>query len=87
MGRFKNYIVKFVKGNIEISTNEKIKEMDAGKDTEFVGLREEEKQFNAGNRNGKSQIYPQGCGANIDWTKMEDVTEEINKKSYRNFIG
>jgi len=54
--------------------------MDAGKDTEFVGLTEEEKKFNEGNRGGKSKIYPQGCGNNLDWTKMEDVTDEINKK-------
>ena len=80
MGRFKNYIVKFIKGKIEVLTNEKTKEMDAGTDSEFVGLTEEEKQFNEGNREGKSKIYPQGCGASLDWTQMEDVTDEINKK-------
>ena len=80
MGRFKNYIVKFIKGKIEVLTNEKTKEMDAGTDSEFVGLTEEEKQFNEGNRGGKSKIYPQGCGASLDWTQMEDVTDQINKK-------
>lgn len=80
MGRFKNYIVKFTRGIFNISTNEKTESMDAGKDTEFVGLTEEEKKFNEGNRGGKSKIYPQGCGNNLDWTKMEDVTDEINKK-------
>ena len=80
MGRFKNYIVKFIKGKFEVLTNEKTKEMDAGTDSEFVGLTEEEKQFNEGNRGGKSKIYPQGCGASLDWTQMEDVTDEINKK-------
>ena len=80
MGRFKNYIVKFIKGKFEVLTNEKTKEMDAGTDSEFVGLTEEEKQFNEGNREGKSKIYPQGCGASLDWTQMEDVTDEINKK-------
>ena len=80
MGRFKNYIVKFIKGKIEVLTNEKTKEMDAGTDSEFVGLTEEEKKFNEGNREGKSKIYPQGCGASLDWTQMEDVTDEINKK-------
>ena len=80
MGRFKNYIVKFIKGKIEVLTNEKTKEMDAGTDSEFVGLTEEEKQFNEGNRGGKSKIYPQGCGASLNWTQMEDVTDEINKK-------
>ena len=80
MGRFKNYIVKFIKGKIEVLTNEKTKEMDAGTDSEFVGLTEEEKQFNEGNRGGKSKIYPQGCGASLNWTQMEDVTDQINKK-------
>ena len=80
MGRFKNYIVKFIKGKIEVLTNEKTKEMDAGTDSEFVGLTEEEKKFNEGNREGKSKIYPQGCGASLNWTQMEDVTDEINKK-------
>ncbi len=80
MGRFKNYIVKFIKGKFEVLTNEKTKEMDAGTDSEFVGLTEEEKQFNEGNRGGKSKIYPQGCGASLDWTQMEDVTDQINKK-------
>jgi len=80
MGRFKNYIVKFIKGKFEVLTNEKTKEMDAGTDSEFVGLTEEEKQFNEGNREGKSKIYPQGCGASLNWTQMEDVTDQINKK-------
>ena len=80
MGRFKNYIVKFIKGKIEVLTNEKTKEMDAGTDSEFVGLTEEEKKFNEGNRGGKSKSYPQGCGASLNWTQMEDVTDEINKK-------
>jgi len=80
MGRFKNYIVKFIKGKFEVLTNEKTKEMDAGTDSEFVGLTEEEKKFNEGNREGKSKIYPQGCGASLNWTQMEDVTDQINKK-------
>ena len=80
MGRFKNYIVKFAKGVFNISTNEKTRSMDAGKDTEFVGLTEEERKFNQGDRGGKSCIYPQGCGKNLDWRTMEDVTDEINKK-------
>lgn len=73
-------VVKFTRGIFNISTNEKTKSMDAGNDTEFVGLTEEEKKFNEGNRDGKSKIYPQGCGNSLDWTKMEDVTDEINKK-------
>ena len=79
MGRFKNYIVKFVRGIFNISTLKDATDKNAGEDAEFVGLTEEEKQLNM-NRNGKSLIKPQGCGRNLDWTKMEDVTELINKQ-------
>ena len=79
LGRFKNYIVKFTHGVFKINTLSDASDKDAGKDSEFVGLTEEEKQLNL-NRNGKSLIQPQGCGRQLDWTKMEDVTELINKK-------
>jgi GTP-binding protein EngB required for normal cell division len=79
LGRFKNYIVKFTHGIFKINTLSDASDKDAGKDSEFVGLTEEEKQLNL-NRNGKSLIQPQGCGRQLDWTKMEDVTELINKK-------
>ena len=78
-GRFKNYVVKFVRGVFSISTLRDATDKDTGNDTEFVGLTEEEKKLNM-NRNGKSLITPQGCGRSLDWTKMEDVTDIINKK-------
>jgi GTP-binding protein EngB required for normal cell division len=79
LGRFKNYIVKFTHGIFKINTLSDASDKDAGKDSEFVGLTEEEKQLNL-NRNGKSLIQPQGCGRQLDWTKMEDVTDTINKR-------
>ena len=32
------------------------------------------------NRNGLCPIQAQGCGRNLDWTQMEDVTEMVNKQ-------
>jgi GTP-binding protein EngB required for normal cell division len=78
-GRFKNYVVKFIHGIFTINTLSDSSDTNAGQDTEFVGLTEEEKKENM-NRNGKSLITPQGCGRNLDWTKMEDVTEEVIKR-------
>ena len=78
-GRFKNYIVKFTHGIFRINTLSDASDKDAGQDSEFVGLTEEEKKLNM-NRNGKCLIQPQGCGRQLDWTTMEDVTEKINKK-------
>ena len=45
-GRFKNYVVKFIHGIFSISTLGDAENKDTGKDTEFVGLTEEEKIMN-----------------------------------------
>ena len=71
--------MKFIHGIFTINTLSDSSDTNAGQDTEFVGLTEEEKKENM-NRNGKSLIKPQGCGRNLDWTQMEDVTEEVNKR-------
>ena len=78
-GRFKNYVVKFIQGSFKIDTLSNVSDTNAGEDNEFEGLTEEEKRMNM-NRNGKSLIQPQGCGRKLDWTQMEDVTEEVNKR-------
>ena len=78
-GRFKNYVVKFIQGSFKIDTLSNVSDTNAGEDNEFEGLTEEEKRMNM-NRNVKSLIQPQGCGRNLDWTQMEDVTEEVNKR-------
>ena len=78
-GRFKNYVVKFIQGSFKIDTLSNVSDTNDGEDNEFEGLTEEEKRMNM-NRNGKSLIQPQGCGRNLDWTQMEDVTEEVNKR-------
>ena len=79
LGRFKNYVVKFVHGIFKIGTLSDVSDNNAGQDSEFVGLTEEEKQKNL-NRNGLCPIQAQGCGRNLDWTQMEDVTEMVNKQ-------
>ena len=78
-GRFKNYVVKYIKGVFKINTLSDASNKDAGQDSEFVGLTEEEKILNQ-NRNGKCQIKAEGCGRNLDWTTMEDVTDTVNKQ-------
>ena len=78
-GRFKNYIVRFTKGIFKIITLGNAKDTNTGEDKEFVGLTEEEKQLNL-NRNGKCLIQPQGCGRQLNWKEMEDVTDAINKQ-------
>ena len=77
-GRFKNYVVKFIHGIFTINTLSDNSYRNTEQDTEFVILTKYEIKFNM-NRNGKSLIKPQGCGRNLDWTKMEDVTEEVIK--------
>jgi GTP-binding protein EngB required for normal cell division len=79
LGRFKNYVVKFVHGIFKIGTLSDVSDNNAGQDSEFVGLTEEEKKQNL-NRNGLCLIQAQGCGRNLDWTQMEDVTEMVNKQ-------
>ena len=79
LGRFKNYVVKFVHGIFKIGTLNDVSDNNAGQDSEFVGLTEEEKKQNL-NRNGLCLIQAQGCGRNLDWTQMEDVTEMVNKQ-------
>jgi len=78
-GRFKNYVVKFIHGIFTINTLSDNSYRNTEQDTEFVILTKYEIKFNM-NRNGKSLIKPQGCGRNLDWTKMEDVTEEVIKR-------
>lgn len=79
IGTFKNYIVRFFKGIFRISIRENRESLDIGKDCEVFGLTEEEKQQNR-DRRGKCQIKPVGCGRNINWNEMEDVTDLINRQ-------
>lgn len=79
LGTFKNYIVKFSKGIFNVTTLKESSDNDRGQDKKFIGLTEEEKNLNK-NRGDKCQITPQGCGNNLDWSRMEDVTDKVNQQ-------
>ena len=34
----------------------------------------------------KSKIIAQGCGKNLNWSQMEDVTDMVNKQLRENFL-
>ena len=74
-GRYKNFMVKFINGIISIVKEEKGDE-NRGTETSFFGLNDEEKLKNQ-NRGGKALIHPEGCGAQLKWNEMEDVTEQV----------
>ena len=85
-GRFKNYIVKFANGIFNISTVKEDTNSNVGQDSEFYGLTEEEKEMNKTRGNDKSKITPQGCGQQLNWSTMEDVTDKVNKQIRENFL-
>jgi GTPase Era involved in 16S rRNA processing len=74
-GRYKNFLVKFINGVITIHKEEKGDE-NRGSEATYLGLNEEEKKKNE-NRGGKALIRPEGCGATLKWTEMEDVTDKV----------
>jgi GTPase SAR1 family protein len=74
-GRYKNFLVKFINGIITIDREEKGDE-NRGSEATYLGLNEEEKIKNQ-NRGGKALIKPEGCGATLKWTEMEDVTDQV----------
>ena len=48
---------------------------------EFIGLTKKEKNENEEReKNGKIKINPLGCGKQLDWKEMEDVSEEVIEK-------
>ena len=80
IGRFKNYIVNFLSGKIRITINE-YNSNNYGEDNEFYGLTQKEKEINIiREKEGKIKINPKGCGKNLNWAEMEDVSDEVIKK-------
>ena len=58
--------------------------VDSGIDNEFFGPTEEESEKNKF-RVYKHLIVPEGCGSNLNWATLEDVTDKVNeelKKTY-----
>ena len=85
-GRFKNYIVKFAKGIFNITEVKENSNSDMGQDSEFVGLTKEEEEMNKTRGTDKSKIVAQGCGKQLNWSQMEDVTDFVNKQIRENFL-
>jgi len=79
IGRFKNYIVKYINGIFNIDTLNEKENNDLGEDSEQYGLYDDEIEKNK-NREGKCLIQSQGCGRSLDWSTMEDCTEWVNKQ-------
>ena len=85
-GRFKNYIVKFAKGIFNITIVKEDSNSNIGQDIEFIGLTKEEEELNKTRGINESKIIPQGCGNNLNWSTMEDVTDLVNKQIRENFL-
>ena len=82
-GRFKTYLVSFT-GKLFNITTLKDEQVDSGQDSEFFGPTEEEIEKNK-NRGSNHQIVPEGCGSNLNWSTLEDVTDQVTqefKKTY-----
>ena len=75
-GKYINYLVKFINGKINITIEEKGDE-NLGKETLIFGLSEDEKKANQKKENNKALIKPIGCGINLKWDEMEDVTDVV----------
>ena len=82
-GRFKTYLVSFT-GKLFNITTLKDEQVDSGQDSEFFGPTQEEIEKNK-SRGSKHQIVPEGCGSNLNWSTLEDVTGQVTqefKKTY-----
>lgn len=86
VGRFKNYIVRFAKGIFNIIDSDNKKDENIGTDKEFIGLTPEEEQMNKTRGGAVSKIVAQGCGKQLNWSQMEDVTDMVNKEFRENFL-
>ena len=83
---YKNYKVTFHNSQINISST------DAGDNNEvygdeFFGLTEEEKNKNVQRKKQRlCEIKPLGCGSQLQWYEMEDVSQEMIKKLQENSL-
>ena len=84
--RFYNFIIEWVDDNLKIEEKPTDSKEIRFSDTELVGLSDNEKKMNE-TRGTKERelIKPRGCGRQSEWDKMEDVTEEIEKKLKEEF--
>jgi hypothetical protein len=74
-GKYIEYSVKFINGIITIQKIE-IENKNTNTEKKRLGLTEEEKLENQ-KRGGKALIKPIGCGSELKWSEMEDVTDQV----------
>lgn len=82
-GRFKTYLVSFT-GKIFRIITLKDEQVDSGIDNEFYGPTQDENEKNKF-RGLKHQIIPEGCGSNLNWSTLEDVTDKVNEELKRTY--
>lgn len=85
-GIFKDYQVSFKNKLIEIK-KEDLNQNKINNDSEFYGLSDEEIIENERRKKDmKIQIKPIGCGRKINWSQMEDCSEEVIKQLKENLL-
>ena len=75
-GTYKDYIVSFFNGKLNISHKEEGSN-EIGSEVTMFGLTPEEQENNKIRGKDKAQIKAEGCGATLKWDEMEDVTDYV----------
>lgn len=78
-GTYKNYIVSFFNGKLNISHREEGNN-EIGNENTIEGLTPKEKEKNKNRGKNKAKIKAEGCGAILKWNEMEDVTEYVKSQ-------
>lgn len=78
-GTYKNYIVSFFNGKLNISHKEEGNN-EIGNENTIEGLTPEEQEKNKNRGKNKAKIKAEGCGAILKWNEMEDVTEYVKSQ-------
>ena len=79
-GKYKNYFISFINGILNIKHTEEGDE-NRENEQEFEGLTEKEKLENqTRGSEDKALIQPKGCGRQLKWDEMEDVTDYVLKE-------
>lgn len=84
--RFYNFVIEWIDDNLRIEEKQVNSQEIRFSDTELVGLSDAEKKMNeTRGTKDKKMIQPRGCGRQSEWDKMQDVTEEMEKKLKEEF--
>lgn len=77
-GTYKNYVVSFFNGILNISHREEGNN-EIGSEQTIIGLTEEEKEKNKSRGINIAEIKAEGCGAILKWDEMEDKTDFVKR--------